>query len=166
MDRRLKRSRAERAARAIGVTVALIAALTLIDRAVLGPSPKPGWRVEPTLESLATRIAPPPVPAYLPDAWHWPPHRIWHRTLPTPAWWIELAAAQPGGQPLWLGSCTDAPPAADPALAACLSPGSECPPGWNVYSQVLTDKRTVFLVTAADAVQVGRLLGGLGAAPP
>lgn len=160
MDHRLTPPRWRRAAAALLWTAALGGLLLGIDRLAFGPPAARDWVQLGRIEALPAEHRP-PFPAFLPDAWRWPPRRVWSRSLPEPAWWLELAPAPGSTAPLWLGShLAPAPPAATGAAAICLGRARRCPPGWSL----LTSPRGIVLVTDAPALQASRILEGLGAA--
>ena len=157
MDRGLTPARWRRAAAALLWTVALGAVLLGIDRLAFGPPAARDWVQLARIDDLPAGNRP-PFPAFLPDTWRWPPHRVWSRALPEPEWWLDIPPAPGRTSSLWLGSSlAPAPPPATGAAAICLGPTRRCPPGWSV----LTNARGIVLVTDAPAAQASRILEGL-----
>ena len=118
-----------RVARAAAWSIALFGLLLVADRWLIGPEVIRGWQSSARLADLPPSVGPIATPAYRPEALGWPPHRVYFRLAPAPAWWLQLGGAD--GSQLWIGS--GEPPVELPAQR-CLGDAA-CPPGWRALTR-------------------------------
>lgn len=159
-----------RVALAAAFTLSVAAILFIVDRGILGPVRSPGWIEVGAIEDVPREAGAIVVPAYLPHALSWPPHRIFYQLMPVRGWWVELsgavaAAGAPGaGATAWLGSTNTSAPGPMGAAQGCLEAAPtavRCPEGWHLLSAHDPQGSETLLVTNIEANEAARIITGL-----